>query len=362
MNFLHLGYRQWITGVAVLLTLGFGPSYAADEAPSAAKPARETLKSGSFSLDLPLGLQAGAAYVPDNNPLSVDKISLGKLLYFDPRLSKDKTISCATCHNPFHGFADPEPTSKGVSGKLGARNSPTVINRLFSKEQFWDGRAEDLEDQAHGPLMNPVEMAMPKPDEVVKRVKAVHGYSPLFQKAFGSKEITMPRIAQAIASYERTVVSGNSPFDRYVAGDKDAMSASAVRGWGLFVGKANCQVCHVGFNFTDEGYHNLGVGMDKRKPDRGRYGVTKADGEKGAFKTPTLRNVGETAPYMHDGSENTLRGVIDLYDRGGVKNPWLSKEIKPLHLTPAEIDDLVAFLESLTGEVQNLDPPASLPR
>jgi len=362
MTFLHLGYREWITGVAVLLSLGVGPSYAADEAAPAVKPARETSKSGNFSLDLPLGLQAGAAYIPDNNPLSAVKISLGKLLYFDPRLSKDETISCASCHNPFHGFADPEPTSKGVSGKLGARNSPTVINRLFSKEQFWDGRAEDLEDQAHGPLMNPVEMAMPKPDEVVKRVKAVSGYSPLFQKAFGSKEITMPRIAQAIASYERTVVSGNSPFDRYVAGDKHAMSASAVRGWGLFVGKANCQVCHVGFNFTDEGYHNLGVGMDEPKPDLGRYEVTKAETEKGAFKTPTLRNVGETAPYMHDGSENTLRGVIVFYNRGGVKNPWLSKEIKPLHLTPVDIDDLVAFLESLTGEVQNLDPPAELPR
>ena len=328
----------------------------------AAKPAREILQSGTFALELPLGLQAGAAYVPDENPLNADKVALGKLLYFDPRLSKDNTIACASCHNPFHGFTDPAPTSKGVGGKLGGRNSPTVINRLFSKEQFWDGRAADLEDQAHGPLINPVEMAMPKHDEVVKRVKAVMGYAPLFEKAFGSKEITMPRIAQAIASYERTVVSGNSPYDRYVAGDKDALSPSAVRGMEIFNGKGNCKVCHTGFNFSDESYHNLGVGMDKPKPDLGRFEISKAESEKGAFKTPGLRNIAEGAPYMHDGSDATLKQVVEFYNRGGVKNAWLSKEIKPLNLTSSEVDDVVAFLESLTGDVNNLEPPASLPK
>lgn len=333
------------------------------EGPVAApKPAREVLRSNGFSMQLPLGLQAGAAYVPDSNPLTAEKVTLGKLLYFDPRLSKDQTLSCASCHNPFHGFADPERTSRGVNRKLGGRNSPTVINRLFSKEQFWDGRAADLEEQAHGPLINPVEMAMPSHTVVVERVKAVRGYAPLFVKAFGSKEITMPRIAQAIAAYERTVVAGNSPFDRYMAGEKDAMSAAAVRGMELFNGKANCRVCHTGFNFTDESYHNLGVGMDKPQPDLGRYAISKAESERGAFKTPTLRNIGETGPYLHDGSAMTLREVVEFYNRGGQPNPSLSKEIKPLKLTPAEVDDLLAFLDALNGEVSGADPPPSLPQ
>ena len=313
-------------------------------------------------MELPLGLQAAAAYAPDNNPLSADKVTLGKLLYFDPRLSKDHTIACASCHNPFHGFADPARTSKGVGGQLGGRNSPTVINRLFSKEQFWDGRAGDLEEQAHGPLVNPVEMAMGKHEHVVQRVKAIAGYAAFFEKTFGTRAVTMPRIAQAIAAYERTVVSGSSLFDRYMAGDKDALSPAAVRGIELFNGKANCKTCHTGFNFTDESYHNLGVGMDKPKPDLGRYAISKAESEKGAFKTPTLRNIAQTAPYMHDGSEATLTDVVQFYDRGGVKNPWLSKEVKPLTLTPAEVADLVAFLEALTGEVTNAEPPASLPK
>ncbi|MBI1814701.1 MAG: c-type cytochrome [Deltaproteobacteria bacterium] len=339
-------------------------AFAADMAApvSAAKPARETLTSGSFTLALPLGLQASAAYIPDANPISVDKVALGQLLYFDPRLSKDNTIACASCHNPYHGFTDPAPTSKGLGGKLGGRNSPTVLNRVFSKEQFWDGRAADLEEQAHGPLVNPVEMAMPNHQEVVKRVQAVKGYAPLFEKAFGSKEVTMPRIAQAIASYERTVVTGNSPFDRYGAGDKDALSAAAVRGMSLFNGKANCKVCHAGFNFSDESYHNLGVGMETPKPDLGRFEISKAESEKGAFKTPTLRNIAQTAPYMHDGSEATLTQVVEFYNRGGVKNPWLSKEIKPLGLTASEVTDLVAFLDALTGDVSNAEPPASLPK
>jgi cytochrome c peroxidase len=322
----------------------------------------ETLRSGSFTLELPLGLQAGAAYVPDQNPLSADKIALGRLLYFDPRLSKDGTISCASCHIPFHGFTDPHPTSEGVGHQHGTRNSPTVINRLFAKEQFWDGRAADLEDQAKGPMVNPVEMAMPSHDAVVQRLRGIAGYAPLFKKAFGTEEITIDRVTQAIASFERTVVSGNSPYDRYQAGDKDALSPAAVRGAALFDGKANCRTCHTGFNFTDESYHNLGVGMTGPKPDLGRYEITKVDSDRGAFKTPTLRDVALTAPYMHDGSEATLREVVEFYNRGGNKNPWLSKEIKPLGLSPREVDDLVAFLESLTGDVTGLEPPPALPK
>ncbi len=350
-----------LTRLALAAVVAAGAAVAVD-APPAGRVRGETLTSGSISLELPLGLQAGAAYVPEANPLTAEKVELGKLLYFDPRLSLDRTVSCASCHNPFHGFADPAPTSKGVGGKVGARNSPTVINRLFSKEQFWDGRAEDLEAQAKGPLTNPVEMAMPSHDAVVERVAAVHGYAPYFKKAFGDEKVTIDRIAQAIASYERTVVAGNSPYDRYVAGDKDALSAAAQRGSMLFDGKANCRVCHAGFNFTDESYHNLGVGMDAAKSDAGREEVTKQEGDRGAFKTPTLRNVAQTAPYMHDGSEATLRDVVEFYNRGGRPNPQLSKEIRPLGLSARDVDDLVAFLEALTGEVRNATPPASLPQ
>jgi len=323
---------------------------------------RQVFRSGTFSMELPLGLQGDAAYVPENNPMTPPKVELGKLLYFDPRMSKDNTISCATCHNPYHGFADPSGTSGGVGGSLGTRSSPTVINRLFSKEQFWDGRAEDLEMQAHGPLTNAVEMAMPSHDHVCKNISLIRGYRYYFENAFGSNEVTIAKIAQAIAAYERTVLSGNSAFDRYNAGDKDAMSASAVRGMELFNGKANCKVCHAGFNFTDESYHNLGVGMDRPNPDLGRYEISKAEEDRGAFKTPTLRNITESAPYMHDGSESTLRQVVELYNKGGIPNQWLSREIKPLNLSEQEVGDVVAFMQTLTADVTNAEPPAALPK
>lgn len=357
--------RAFAVAVVGVTIMQFRLAAAEDATPKAAPPPAmlgQVVKSGGWAMTLPLGLQAGSAYIPDDNPMTDDKILLGKLLYFDPRLSKDKTISCASCHNPFHGFTDPGPTSKGVGGKLGGRNSPTVINRLFSAEQFWDGRAKDLEEQAHGPLVNPVEMAMPSHNEVVARVKGIKGYAPLFKKAFGDDTIDMPRIAKAIAAYERTVVSGDSPFDRYQAGDKDALSPSAVRGMELFNGKANCKACHTGFNFTDETYQDIGVGMNKPKPDLGRYDVTKKDEDKGKFKTPTLRNSTQTAPYMHDGSEATLADVVEFYNKGGIPNPNLSKEIKPLNLSAQEKRDLVAFLDSLTGPVNNATPPEKLPQ
>ena len=326
-----------------------------------AAEAAEVVQSGAWKMTLPLGLQATSANIPEDNPMSDEKVALGKLLYFDKRLSQNMTISCASCHNPFHGFADPARVSMGVGGKTGTRNSPTVINRLFSADQFWDGRAKDLEEQSHGPLTNPVEMAMGSQGDVVARVKAVKGYAPLFQKAFGDDAIDMPRIAKAISAYERTVVSGDSAYDRYQAGDKSALSPSAVRGMELFNGKANCVKCHAGFNFSDENYNNLGVGMNRPNPDLGRYAVTQKDEDRGKFKTPTLRNVAETAPYMHDGGERTLLEVVEFYDRGGIANPNLSKEIKPLHLTAQEKRDMVAFLQALTGDVRNADPPEKLP-
>ncbi len=346
----------WMSA-AVLLGLG-APASGQGDVPG--KP--QEVRSGSWKMILPLGLQADAANIPDDNPMSEDKIKLGKLLYFDPRLSKDGTISCASCHNPYHGFADPFRNSSGVGRALGGRNSPTVLNRLFSADQFWDGRAADLEEQAHGPLTNPVEMSMPSHDEVVKNVGAVKGYTPLFAAAFGDAKIDMKRIAQAISAYERTVVTGNSPYDRYQAGDKDALSAAAVRGLALFNGKAKCSACHASFNFTDENYRNIGVGMDKAKPDLGRYEITKKDADRGAFKTPTLRNIALTAPYMHDGSEATLLDTIEFYNKGGIKNPQLAPEVVPLNLTQRDKLDLVALLESLTGDVVNADLPDQLPK
>lgn len=327
--------------------------------------AGEEVVSGDYRLALPLGLQKDAAYVPGANPMSTAKIALGRHLYFDTRLSRDDTVSCATCHDPGHGFAEPRKTSTGVGGKVGGRNAPTVINRLFSSDQFWDGRAADLEAQAKGPITNPIEMAMDSEAAVIRKVSAIAGYREEFRQAFGTDEVTMDRIAQAIAAYERTVVSGDSPYDRYQAGDGKALTAQQARGLALFNGKANCVTCHASFNFTDENYHNLGVGWDESKKalaDVGRAKVTNAAGDTGAFKTPTLRNVARTAPYMHDGSEETLRDVVVLYNRGGNANPNLSPKMKPLGLTDAEIADLVAFLDALTGEVTAEGRPADFPK
>jgi cytochrome c peroxidase len=324
----------------------------------AAPPQGETFASGDHTTVLPLGLQAGAAYVPENNPLSARKVELGRNLYFDPRLSKERNISCATCHDPDKGFSDARSVSIGIGGQAGGRNAPTVMNRLFSQEQFWDGRAADLEEQALGPVQNPIEMGHTLP-AMVANLQAIQGYGPEFEAAFGSPGVTPERVGQAIASYERTVLAGNAPYDRYQAGDRAAMSEAAVRGMGMFndAQKGNCVTCHAGFNFTDESYHNLGVGMDKPIPDLGRYTVTKVETDKGAFKTPTLRNVTQTSPYLHDGSAATLLDVVNLYDRGGNKNPWLSKEIRPLGLSDQDKADLVAFLEALTGEVRGKERP-----
>ncbi len=354
--------KTMLTPVLVAVWALVGSTAVAAEA---ASPKGEVLKSGDFELVLPLGLQADAAYVPDGNPITAEKVALGKLLFFDKRLSSDDTVSCASCHNPYHGYGDANEKGVGVGSKVGGRNSQTALNRLFSAEQFWDGRAQDLEDQAHGPLTNPLEMAMPSHDAVVAKVKSIKGYGPLFQKAYGDGEITMPRIAQAIATYERTVLAGNSPYDRYKAGDKSAMSAEQIEGLALFEGKANCATCHASFNFSDENYHNLGVGWDAgagKLADEGRFAVSKRDADKGAFKTPTLRNVAERAPYMHDGSEPTLRDVMVLYNRGGNANPHLDAKMKPLGLTDGEIDAVVAFMYSLSGPVTNATPPASFPQ
>jgi cytochrome c peroxidase len=318
------------------------------------------------TLQPPLGLPP--VFWPDDNPFTPAKAELGKLLFFDKRLSSDGSVSCASCHDPAHAFTDASPNSLGIGGQRGGRSAPTVINRAYSTLQFWDGRTASLEEQAKGPIANPIEMTIHKtPDlahsHVVSRLKAVPGYLDRFKKVFGTPEVTIDHVAQAIATFERTVLSGNSPYDRFQAGDENALTPAQKRGMTVFFKKAACDSCHLGFNFTDGSYENIGVGMDKPDPDLGRYVITHKEEDKGAFKTPTLREVEHTAPYMHDGSQKTLEEVIEHYDKGGIKNPHLNQRIKPLHLTAEEKQDLVAFLRSLSGEGwQQIKAPADLPR
>ncbi len=319
------------------------------------KPATEKADTG-YKLTAPLGLdlQSASFSVPKDNPLTEEKIKLGKRLYFEKALSLDNTLSCASCHVPDKGFADPNRFSVGVDGKQGGRQAPTIINRAFSRAQFWDGRVASLEAQALGPMMNPVEMAHPDINSVIGRLEKDAGYVVAFKRAFPDDggAINDVTISRAIASFERTVMSGNSPYDRFTqGGDKNAMSVSAQRGYQLFLGKANCASCHLGINFTDESYHNLGVGAIAKKPDPGRYAITKLDGHQGAFKTPTLREIANTAPYMSDGSLKTLEEVVEFYDKGCQNNKWLSPKVKPLNLTDQEKKDLVEFMKALSGEV-----------
>jgi cytochrome c peroxidase len=294
--------------------------------------------------------------VPAENPQTDAKVRLGAQLYFDPRLSADSTISCATCHRPDAAWANHDPTDTGIRGQVGGRNSGTILDSGHMKYQFWDGRAASLEEQALGPIHNPIEMGETL-ENVVAKLNAIPGYRRQFQEVFGIDADTAG-IAKAIAAFERTIVSGPSPYDRYVAGERGALSPPAVRGMKLFNGKAHCTLCHGGPAFSDQSFHNLGVGMDRPDPDVGREAHTKDQADRGKFKTPGLRNVALTYPYLHDGSAKTLREVIDLYDRGGVPNPNLDPLMLPLRLTERERQDLVAFLESLTGSLPVVETPA----
>ncbi|HRB80906.1 MAG TPA: cytochrome c peroxidase [Nitrospira sp.] len=287
--------------------------------------------------------------IPSSNLNYTAKIELGKQLYFDGRLSKNNAISCAFCHNPGTGFADPRQTSIGVGGGVGGRQSPTVYNTGLNHVQFWDGRARSLEEQAIGPIHNPVEMAETH-EHVVAKLGKIKGYQQQFRAVFGT-DVNLQGIAEAIAAYERTVLSTNSAFDKYVLGAQKAMDEAAVRGLALFKGQARCILCHNGPNFTDNQFHNLGVPqVGPMKEDLGRFAVSRAEKDRGAFKTPTLRSITETAPYMHDGAFKTLEEVVEFMDQGGGSNPNLSPLVKPLNLTAEEKSDLVAFLKALAGE------------
>jgi cytochrome c peroxidase len=312
------------------------------------------VQGAEHKLELPLGLQESAAYIPDDNPLTPEKIALGKQFFWDKRWSRNGTVACVTCHEPSHGWSDRRQFSVRFDGKPTPRRAPTLVNRLFSDAQQWTGQRTSLEDQA-------LKSSDQSPELLVKNLGAISYYQQQYRKIFGS-DLNPEGVAKAIAAYERTILSGNSPYDRFNAGDKKALSATAQRGLALFQGKARCMTCHVSFNFTDENYHNLGVGMDKASPDLGRFTVTKNDDHKGAFKTPTLRDVAQRPPYMHDGSLKTLDEVVSFYNRGGTPNPWLSKEIRPLNLSVEEQKDLVALMEALTGQIaREVSNPPKLP-
>jgi cytochrome c peroxidase len=340
-----------------------------------------------LAVELPAGLAAGQSQIviPENNPLTRAKIELGRQLYFDVRLSADGTVSCASCHHPDEGYGRHTQFGVGINGQMGGRNSPVSYNRILSGAQFWDGRADSLEAQAVGPIANPIEMGNTH-EKCVETLKGIEGYKVQFEKIFPGEGVTIGNVGKAIASFERAIVTGPSPYDFYEplrafeaankdeladlealkkddpelfatyealkkASDAHPISVEAKRGRDLFfTEKANCTACHVGANFTDEKYHNLGVGMDKEKPDLGRFEVTKDDKDKGGFKTPTVRNVALSAPYMHDGSQATLEEVVAWYDKGGHPNATLSDKVKKLGLSDQEKKDLVEFMKALTGE------------
>jgi cytochrome c peroxidase len=285
-------------------------------------------------LKAPLGLDIYMP-VPEANPLTREKVARGRSLFFDKRLSRDGTLACATCHDPKRAFSDGRPVALGINASQGARNAPALINRGYGRLFFWDGRAQSLERQALQPIVSPLELGL-----TVAELERRTG--------MGAREV-----AGALASYVRTIRSGDSRFDRYAAGQLNALTPLEKAGLGVFRGRGGCTSCHVGPNFTDEQFHNTGVAWrDGRLLDQGRFGVSGADRDQGAFKTPTLREVARTAPYMHDGSLATLEDVINFYSDGGRANPYLDLDIRPLDFTAEEKRALGAFLRSLTGRVR----------
>jgi cytochrome c peroxidase len=296
-----------------------------------------------------------------------ERVRLGRWLFYDTRLSADGTVSCATCHVPARAFSNETRVATGAGGHTGVRKTPSFINaaQAFVPNRFgWDGRAASLEEQSLRPVANPAEMGSTT-SRMVGTLSRIAGYAPYFQQAFGDRAITRWRVASALADYQRTRMSGNSAWDRWQRGDARALSPSARRGWDLFTGDAHCSRCHFGPNFTDSAFHNLGLGWDaasERYKDEGRGAVTGRAGDRGAFKTPTLRDVDRHAPYMHDGSLPTLRDVILFYERGGVRNPHLDTQIRPLSLSPGDIDALVDFLGALSGEGFMDRAPTAFPK
>jgi cytochrome c peroxidase len=303
-----------------------------------------------LEIRVPKGLPA--LPVPADNPMTVEKVELGKMLFFDKRLSKDHTLSCATCHIPENGYAEPLATSKGINGQIGTRNSNPVVNSAYATSEFWDGRSPDLEDQAMGPVENPIEMGHDF-EQVVLDLKKVPEYVQRFQDVFGS-EISKETIAKAIAAFERTLLSGNSPYDQ------GTMNAKAKAGEKIFKGQGFCATCHTPPLFSNWGFYNAGIGMDKENPDIGRMEITKQESDKGAFRVPHLREATLTGPYYHDGSVETLEEAVRIMATGGIDNPNLHalfRVIKTKNFSDQEIDQLVEFIRALSGEYPIVKEP-----
>ena len=301
--------------------------------------------------DIPLGLDLYMP-VPEDNPFTADKVALGKRLFFDPILSRDRSLACVSCHDPNRAFTDGHAVAIGVFGRQGTRSAPTLVNRGYGASFFWDGRMPTLEQQVLQPIQDPKEMDLTL-DEALVRLKGHPDYPGLFRAAFGA-EVSVEGLSRALASYLRTILTGDAPVDRYLNGDREALSVQAIQGLGIFRGKGNCSACHVGPTFTDERFHNTGVAWrDGQLADPGRFTITGKSEEQGAFKTPTLRQIADTAPYMHDGTLASLAEVIEFYDGGGNSNPHIDPEIRPLHLSDDEKKALAAFLlEALTGNLR----------
>lgn len=373
----------------VLLTLFIIPSTAksvsqTNNVPPIPKPGILAEPRSMQQVGLPLNQTR--ATIPPDNPQTPEKIALGQKLFFDGRLSADGTVACATCHDPARAFTDGRPVSIGIHGRAGQRNSPTVLNALYNKTQFWDGRVTTLEEQAELPIINPVEMGQTNMDAAIANIQGIKEYRDTFENVFG-RPPNGPDLLRAIASYERVLFSFNSPFDRFTTGDTNAISDSAKRGWKLFNSQARCNKCHAlsdnqpNFtSFTDNDFHNIGIGIIRHKVvplarkaeqlvnsgnsaaiDRaaiqtdmsalGRFLVTKKEPDIASFKTPNLRNLLLTGPYFHDGSQETLWDAMDHYNKGdGIQDPFLDQDIQPLALSEENINDLVAFLASLTSD------------
>ena len=294
---------------------------------------------------------------PADNPTTVEKAKLGRKLFFDPILSTDGTISCASCHQPNHGFASPDPISIGIGGRKGKRNAPSVLNRVYGEHFSWDGRDESLEQQALGPLKSESELGGDL-DTVIANIRKDQSYVDAFKAVFGSGKddstediVTIENVTKAIACFERTLNTGNSKVDRFRASEYEALSKSARQGLWIFESRAGCWKCHSGSNLTDEDFHNTGVGYGIEDRDTGRFDSTKNEKHKFQFKTPSLRDVEHTAPYMHDGSVKTLKEVVEFYNKGGAPNdPMLDEDMQPLKLTDEEVGFLVEYLKALSGE------------
>ena len=310
---------------------------------------KDTLRT-SLSLDhLPAGLTARPA-IPEDSPLTAERVALGRSLFFDPVLSENNTVACASCHQPRHGFASPDAGAIGIRGQVGPRNAPSLLNRAYGSHFFWDGRAGSLEEQALKPIANRKELGSTVA-AVIKRLRGSDEYVMRFQQVFGEegvKVVNEKNLARALASFQRTLLLGDSPVDQFRASNASALSDAERQGLWLYESRGRCWRCHRGHNFSDESFHNTGVSWGTEPADLGRFDVSGQEEDIGKFKTPTLRGVSLTAPYMHDGSLKTLRDVVQFYNRGGVKNPKLDPIIHPLGLSDADVDHLVAFLEALS--------------